>query len=461
MFVEYSDVSNNHAVNSGGVLYCNKNSSITSNSDMSNAPLSRVTEYHFCNVFIRNNSRIIYNHAYNNGRGLYNDGNFFVVGEKSHFRFGGGVYGYKYIMVLNGNTFTLNTAVLGGGAMCLKDSHPTEIDNSTFSHSVVTYLKGAAIQSHAVLIRLVQCTVNNNTTIECGAIEATMIEISDSMFRSNNAAGLDEVGGGGVLCVRSGYISVERSIFEHNMAMKQSGVMIVENSTLRMLDTTFVNNRASWIGGIKASSSSVSIINCQFCNSTGTVETGIMRADGCSIDITGSIFHNNSVFGSTGVMNIQYSKLNVRLSMFSQTSAKYRNSVLQAQESIITVENCTFMRNTAVGYGMIGITSNTIITVSSSHFSDNRVTFRGGIFNIKDSAIHLKESTFRNSMCKNKGVLAIRSIFTVISCYFTNNHTTMSGGVFDIEDARSLTIWTSLLIGNTATGRDGGVAYYL
>ena len=103
--------------------------------------------------------------------------------------------------------------------------------------------------------------------------------------------------------------------------MKQIGVMIIENSTLRMLGTTFVNNRASWIGGIKASSSSISIINCQFYNSTGTVETGIMRADGCSIDITGSIFHNNSVFGSTGVMNIQYSKLNVRLSTFSQTSA--------------------------------------------------------------------------------------------------------------------------------------------
>ena len=274
VFVEYSDVSNNHAVNSGGALYCSKNSSITSNSDMSNASVSR--EYHFCNVFIRNNSRIINNHAYNNGGGLYNDGNFLSL-ERSHIsdnfaNYGGGVYGYKCTMVLNGNAFTLNTAVLGGGAMCLKDSHPTEIDNSTFSQNEVKYGKGAAIQSHAVVIRLVQCTVNDNTAIECGAIEATMIEINDSIFRSNNAAGLDEVGGGGALCVRSGYISVERSIFEHNMAMKDSGVMIIENSTLRMLDTVFINNRASWIGGIKATSSNITIINCQFCNSTGTVE---------------------------------------------------------------------------------------------------------------------------------------------------------------------------------------------
>ena len=125
--------------------------------------------------------------------------------------------------------------------MCLKDSHPIEINNGTFSGNRVEYGRGAAIQSQSVLIRLVQFTVNNNTAIECRALEANMIEITDSIFGSNNASGRDEVGGGGLLCGWNGHASVER----RNMAMKDGGVMIINNSSLRMLDSNFVNNKTT------------------------------------------------------------------------------------------------------------------------------------------------------------------------------------------------------------------------
>ena len=68
--------------------------------------------------------------------------------------------------------------------MCLKDSHPIEINNSTFSSNRVEYGRGAAIQSQSVFIRLVQCTVNNNTAIECRALEANAIEITDSIHHA-------------------------------------------------------------------------------------------------------------------------------------------------------------------------------------------------------------------------------------------------------------------------------------
>ena len=86
-----------------------------------------------------------------------------------------------------------------------------------------------------------------------------MIEITDSMFGSNSASGRDGVGGGGVLCAWNGHARVERSIFERNMAMKGGGVMIINNSSLRMLDSNFISNKANWIGEIKASYSNITI----------------------------------------------------------------------------------------------------------------------------------------------------------------------------------------------------------
>jgi predicted outer membrane repeat protein len=460
VFIEDSVVSNNHAINSGGALYCSKNSITASNVVTVNTSNSASTNNYSCNVYIRNNSRIINNHALNNGGGLYVEGKFLSL-ERSHIsynlaNYGGGVYGSNCHMVLSDNTFALNTAVLGGGAMCLKESHPIEINNSTFSSNRVKYGRGAAIQSQSVFIKLVQCIVNNNTAIECGALDTNMVEITDSTFGYNSASGMDEVGGGGALCVWNGYARVEGTILEGNEAAKDGGVMIINNTDLTMLNSHVVNNKAYRIGGIKASYSNITIIECQFYNSTGTIQTGIMRAYGCNVNITTSIFHNNSVLGSTAVLHFRYSETSIKLSKFSRNSAPYY-SVLQVQESLAIIDNCTFERNEAIGSGVIRIISNSSITVSSSYFSENRAQHRGAVFIIDDSVIILKESTFRNCTSKNYGaVMSLhRSTLMVLSCYFIRNHARMSGGVFDISDASNVTIWTSLFMRNTA-GRNGG-----
>ena len=103
MFVEHSILSKNHAANSGGALYYSKNSTMASNGDMLNTYASGQS-YIYCIIFIRNNSRIINNHAYSNGGGLYNYGNFLSL-ERSHIsnnfaNYGGGVYGSNCNMVL-------------------------------------------------------------------------------------------------------------------------------------------------------------------------------------------------------------------------------------------------------------------------------------------------------------------------------------------------------------------------
>lgn len=154
VFIEDSVISNNHAVNFGGALYCSKNSIIASNDVTVNTPA--FGHHHYCNVYIRNNSSMTYNHALNNGGGLYNEGKFLSI-QRSYIsdnfaNYGGGVYGSNCHMALSDNIFALNAAVFGGGAMYLKDSHPTEINNSTFSGNRVVYGRGAAIQSQSVFI---------------------------------------------------------------------------------------------------------------------------------------------------------------------------------------------------------------------------------------------------------------------------------------------------------------------
>ena len=246
-------ISHNRAVKSGGALYCSKNSIITSNIVIINIISdSASTNNHYCNVYIKNNSRIINNHALNNGGGLCIEGRFLSL-ERSHISdnlasYGGGVYGSNCHMVFSDSIFTSNTAVLGGGAMCLKESHPIEINNSTFSSNRVKYGRGAAIQSQSVFIKLVQCTVNNNTATECGAVDANMVEIIDSTFGFNTAFGRDEVGGGGALCVWNGYTRVEGTLFEGNEAVKDGGVMIISNTDLRMHNSHFVNNNLKHTG---------------------------------------------------------------------------------------------------------------------------------------------------------------------------------------------------------------------
>ena len=119
----------------------------------------------------------------------------------------------------------------------MMDMDPIDIDQCIFNNNVATYGKGAVIESNNVLVRLVHCTVCHNTAVECGAMEATWLDVNNSTFTYNSATGIDEAGGGGVICVSEGSIRINNSHFEHNVAAKDGGVMKVDNSHAMVYDS--------------------------------------------------------------------------------------------------------------------------------------------------------------------------------------------------------------------------------
>ena len=199
----------------------------------------------------------------------------------------------------------------------MMDMDPIDIDGCTFNNNVATYGKGAVIESNNVLVRLVHCTVSHNTAVECGAMEATWLDINNSTFTYNSATGIDEAGGRGVACISEGSIRINNSHFEHNVAAREGGVMKVDNSHVVFYDSEFNSNTASESGGIVAVSCDTTLSNCSFFNNTGIKGIGLMKTLGSILIIENCLFQNMLTFGSSGVLYIEDSALDIATSKFS------------------------------------------------------------------------------------------------------------------------------------------------
>ena len=363
------------------------------------------------------------------GSTIYVDSNTFIYNAASHY--GGVMVTYNDTFTIHSTTFTNNsanvyvvsmgyTSVGRGGVMIIFSNSSIHIDNSTFSKNIVDGSGGiihTEFDSSSVYIN--KSTFINNNAVRGGVMvihDNSSIDIDNSTFSQNSASST-----GGVIHIEFGSSSVyiNKSTFANNNAVRGGVMLIHDNSSIDIDNSTFSRNSASSTGGV---------IHTEFGSS--------------SVYINKSTFiNNNAVQG--GVMLIHAnSSIDIDNSTFSQNSASLTGGVIYTTvgSSFVYINKSIFTNNSAYIGGVMSIITSSSIHIDNSTFSRNRANSRGGVIDIMShivySFLYINKSIFANNSAEDGGVISISaySSFTVKNSMFVNNKATSYGGVINCID---------------------------
>ena len=179
-----------------------------------------------------------------------------------------------------------------GSVIIISNNVDLSVQNSHFRRNHALDSGGVLISEGESILRVDNSTFERNSARQ-GAVlflmDKAMTNISDSKFTKNAA---DE---GGAITVENSFLYVNTSHFEENTAGMEGGaIKMSKMSTLRVQDSTFVNNSAGIGGGLfVANGSSISVLNSSF-KFGGTLD---LAGENTDVVLQNSTFESN-IFAS-------------------------------------------------------------------------------------------------------------------------------------------------------------------
>lgn len=239
---------------------------------------------------------------------------------------GGAIYVNGGELTIAGSCFINNTAGpenAHGGAVFFSGGNITVL-NSTFVGNTASNGGGGAIYSarRYTNVSLINSTFSYNSAAFCGVLDVDEfnhcnIDFTGSVFTYNKASGqVTGNDGGGVFCVRNGSISVQDSIFSHNIAVGNAGVSITDESNILIKRSNFTNNTAMGDGGVFYTyfySTRYTITQSFFTNNQAGSDGGIMYVGraGSQVSLVGNTVAGNQASDRGGVISIIGSSLHI------------------------------------------------------------------------------------------------------------------------------------------------------
>lgn len=311
--------------------------------------------------------------AVTSGNFLIQDCRFANNGQGAIANYGGGVYCSAITMTVSNSTFDSNRASLGGGAIGAIPSTSIFSSGNVFfnnsagsgaalflqcrSCSVVFHstddvfmenkasISGGAIYSNITsTMSIVESTFDSNSALSCGAVFASnhvTVYLNSSSFTGNAATG-SVIGGGGVGCVRNALVLIENTTFTYNRANAHAGVLVVDDSSVSVSDSTFLSNSAAVNGGVFYTgviSTDYSISHCVFSQNSAGGSGGVLylNREGSQVTVNESIISFNSAANRGGAFSVISSSLNITMSnIYSNTADK--GSSISACNSEVQVQ---------------------------------------------------------------------------------------------------------------------------
>ena len=355
---------------------------------------------------------------------------------------GGAIYftGSNGSIFINNSDLAMNSASISGGAIYVTGS--VSVSNSTFSQNRALMGEGGAIVSDQqnAFVSLTQTTFSQNTAPNCGAISIQdlghVVTLTDSSFVYNEGTSHSN-GGGGVACFNNSVISAITSNFLNNMASYHGGVFLIQFSSFRFEDSHFHNNFALKDGGVIYSSTS-------FQNPS---------------TISRSSFIQNTAGRDGGVLFIESAgeQLNISQSTFSDNNATSNGGVIYVSESTVHISETNILNNTA-GLGDAIRACYSVITFPGSQFtvstdSSNCTLYNGNIDNFRNFSCTLIDIVFDTNITTFAATCPfeyntedINAITTPMTATSTPEVTTTTGVRPDATATEAITT-TSLLTG--------------
>ncbi|MHC4110383.1 MAG: right-handed parallel beta-helix repeat-containing protein [Planctomycetota bacterium] len=290
---------------------------------------------------------------------------------------GGGLLGIRANLIINDCLFEDNIAMCGGAVCVLNGT--TVFNDCRFIGNNGT--DGGALSSVGPT-KLVRCEfVDNWVYGHGGAIDSGSLgmEIIGCTFTDNKAF-LSYASGGAVYLsgenedTRGGFIS--KSIFNNNWSEHQGGAVYLEQCTPPVVDCTFTNNSAGYIGGAMHcwDSGDPVLVGCTFTSNTAGRYGGAVT--NCREIIQCKFIENHAERGGA-VYNMRASAA-VTGCIFLRNSAEYAGAVNTYGDIILM--NCLFAENSASVWGGALANMENSPTSINCTYVDNSAQYGGAIF---------------------------------------------------------------------------------
>ena len=365
------------------------------------------------------------------------------VFENNSASMGGAVAVMTSGKFINSN-FTNNTAAFRGGSVALLTS-PGEIIGCEF-HDSSAYSAGALlVGDNARYTNITDSVFDNNTAqFRGGAIAwgATYGTVTNTVFNENTG------GFGGAICFggEGGSSDVTGCTFTNNEAKNLGGAINLNASRSNVKDSKFINNSASYGGGIFVVTLATggSVVNLTFINNTAVYNGGAIDWNASSGNVNDSYFENNHAGENGGALfcgaaagdeGLIYNSIFISNSVDTTPSENsHRGGAIYFYHSAGEIELSKFRNNSAYEGGAVFVGGDERLTIlKDSEFTENVAIMRGG-------AVSLNETTA-----------------SVLNCIFNYNNATYGGGISVGSNATGGSFVGSTFIGNIAKENGGAI----
>lgn len=308
------------------------------------------------------------------------------------------------------------------------------------NYSAITVLSGTLTTNGAKL----NSNIGRAARVASGTVTLTNTEICRNEIAKTGTSGAGLLIDAGTITVSGGEISYNKTngtgAHGAGIYMQGSTMLTIENCTLQYNETgeyggaiaststgqieltgcTLNNNKAGTHGAAirvnkKDSTNALVMTNCTVKDNTATQSAGAIISNAKTVTLTGCTFSGNKAGKDVGAL------------FFNETNS---------QE--VTLTSCTISGNTgAKGTGGIRI-ENGELAMNNCEVSGNTATNgnAGGIYATSSKEVALVDCEIKNNSAKN-------------------------GGAINIDDSGKVTLTNCTVTGNTATGGDGGGAFFI
>ena len=264
---------------------------------------------------------------------------------------------------------------------------------------------------------------------------------------------------------------------------KGGGLCVIENSTAKLSNVYFFENKAPAGGAIYAgefchisvynntiesntgsaitlwNNVQTKINNCRFSNNVASYKGGgaILSQSGCMVYVTKTVFKANKAIDSGGAFFGVGTSASFFNCSFTDNFA-FKGGALAAANSNVELFTSNFTNNSATEGGTFAIGGNLLL--DHCIMSNNTAHGNGGVGYIEEnSQMKITRSVFRfNSATHAGGVLWLRkAIANITNSFFLSNWAGIGGGMIDAQFSSFINISHITCFGNKNKGGKGGV----
>ena len=382
----------------------------------------------FVNNFARSDGAVLYSYGFIVGNFTSNTFQSNRAGQ-----YGGAIYLYtKNTISVESSTFDNNTASHAGGAVFVEQSTTLFINSSNFTTNTVgldpffhtnTDFKGGIIYVTSGSVKLLNSKFLDNRANVGGVLCAergSMILLSNCTCSYNYVL---EKGGVIHISDNESEILAVGSIFNNNQADQVGGVIsAVGGVTIYIEHCTVRNNTAENGGVLYGLSNNITISHSSFYDNTA--HTGVLNLFQSTLRITESSFVHNTATYTGGTVIIERGTLSALKSAFSDNLAA-QGGVIYSVNTSVSLILSSFRGNKAeINGGVLYVFFQSSLVSHYCNFSSNTAGNDGGVvFSLVENRLEINNGHFNSNVAANDGAVFFISFQTNLTLSTLNKST--------------------------------------